>query len=220
LYFESRYDSQSRIETLKARYDESIAYVDHYVGQFISAVHQDLGPNTAIFLTSDHGESFDHGYGSHGGVMLWEDLIHVPFIMSLPGAAAGRREDLASQVDLAPTIAAVAGLPPPADWVGRSLVSATEVGNPTVFSMNFEENRSHMPLATGAIAALRSHWKLLRFFGDPRYPHVPLLKNQLFDLRTDPHEHADLESAQPGIAAELSSAIDEQLARHGGAVGG
>jgi hypothetical protein len=104
--------------------------------------------------------------------------------------------------------------------VGRSLVSATEVGNPTVFSMNFEENRSHMPLATGAIAALRSHWKLLRFFGDPRYPHVPLLKNQLFDLRTDPHEHADLESAQPGIAAELSSAIDEQLARHGGAVGG
>jgi arylsulfatase A-like enzyme len=108
--FDMALEPVSRINTLEARYDESIAYVDHYIGQLIRVVRQNLGPNTAILLTADHGESFDHGYGEHTGPMLYEDLIHIPLIIELPNppATGERRSDLAAQIDLAPTIAAIA----------------------------------------------------------------------------------------------------------------
>ena len=219
VHFEGKFESARRVEILKARYDESVAYVDHYIGPLISAAYRDFGENTVIILTADHGESFDHGYGSHGGVMLYEDLIHIPLIISIPGAGAGRRQELASQIDIAPTIAAEAGIAPSPAWVGRSLIGAP-AGDPSIFAMNFEENSTVGPLQTGAVAALHSHWKYVQFFGSPRYPDQPTLKNQLFDLQKDPNEHTDLSLAHPEIASALSSQIEQQLALHGGAVGG
>ncbi len=216
VHFEAKYESAKRLEVLQARYDESIAFVDHSVGDLLSVVRKQFGPNTAIFLTADHGESFSHGYGSHGGPMLYDDLIHIPLIMSLPAALAGRRDDLASQIDLAPTIAAVAGIAPSPDWAGRSILTAPS-DEPTVFSMNFEQNKDWQPLTTGAVACLQSHWKLVEFFGHIRYPHIPVLQPELFDLRADPSERQNLISAHPDVASTLSEEVRRQLSLHGGA---
>jgi arylsulfatase A-like enzyme len=211
----------SRIYTIEARYDESIAYVDHYVGQLITVIHQKLGPNTAILLTSDHGESFDHGYAGHTGVMLYEDLIHIPLIIELPSPAATveRRRDLAAQIDLAPTIAAIAEVAPSPGWAGRSLLTPPNSNEPrTIFAMNFEQNESRGRLTTGSVAALWSNWKLVRFFGKPHYSNMPLLQTQLFNLAEDPHEHKNLASIHPDVVTMLSAQIDAQLASHGKAI--
>jgi arylsulfatase A-like enzyme len=218
VHFEAKFDTAERLEALKARYDESIAYVDHAVGELISTVRKEFGPNTVIFLTADHGESFDHGYGSHGGVMLYEDLIHIPLIISLSSAETKRRDDLASQIDIAPTMAAVAGIPTSPDWVGRSLLTAPN-REPVVYAMNFEENPAWQSLTIGAVAALRSRWKFVQFFGKPRYPHIPVLQNQLFDLSADPGEHNDLAAADADIASAFSAEIDQQISLHGRSVG-
>jgi arylsulfatase A-like enzyme len=218
--FDSSLEPASRIDTLDARYDESIAYTDNYVGKLISVIRRNLGPNTAILLTADHGESFDHGYGSHSGVMLYEDLIHIPLIIALPDAAAapGRRDDLAAQIDLAPTIAALAGVDPSPRWVGQSLRTPPKGGElRTIFAMNFEQNENRGRLTTGSVAALRSNWKLVRFFGRPQYSNMPRLQTQLFDLAEDPHEHKNLAAIHSDIVATLSAQIDEQLAVHGNA---
>jgi arylsulfatase A-like enzyme len=214
VHFEAKFETAERLEALKARYDESIAYVDHSVGELISTVRKEFGPNTAIFLTADHGESFDHGYGSHGGVMLYEDLIHIPLIISLPSAESKRRDDLASQVDIAPTMAAVAGIPVSPAWVGRSLLEAPS-GEPIVFAMNFEENVARQSLSKGAVASLWSHWKSVQFFGKPRYPDIPVLNNELFDLRADPTEHNDLIAQEVDVASKFSADVRRQLALHG-----
>jgi arylsulfatase A-like enzyme len=217
--FDFSLEPAGRINTLEARYDESIAYVDYYVGKLISVTRQNLGSNTAILLTADHGESFDHGYGSHSGVMLYEDLIHIPLIIALPSPATtlGRRDDLAAQIDLAPTIAAIAGIAPSPGWAGQSLFAAPKGSEPrTIFAMNFEQNDSGGPLKTGAVAALRSNWKLVRFFGEPQYSNMPQLQTQLFDLAEDPHEHKNVAAIHSDIVAVLSAQIDEQLAIHGG----
>jgi arylsulfatase A-like enzyme len=218
--FEAGSESADRVAILEARYDESIAYVDHYVGELISAVQHDLGPNTAILLTADHGESFDHGYGGHSGVMLYEDLIHIPLIISLPGGQPGRRHDLASQIDIAPTIAELAGLGPSPKWEGKSLISSSRDQDAAIFASNFEENAYHEPLRTGAIAVLQQHWKFVRFLGDPRYPKMPHLQDQLFDLQADPHEHNNLALVRPDVEVAMSAETDNQIALHGGAVGG
>jgi arylsulfatase A-like enzyme len=219
-FFDMSLEPASRINTLEARYDESIAYVDYFVGKLISVTQQNLGPNTAILLTADHGESFDHGYGAHAGVMLYEDLIHIPLIIALPTAAAGlgQRDELAAQIDLAPTIAAIAGVAPSPSWAGQSLLAGPKGGEMrTIFAMNFEQNESRGRLTTGAVAALQSNWKLVRFFGKPRYSNMPRLQTQLFDLTEDPHEHRNVASIHSDVVATLSSEIDEQLALHGNA---
>jgi arylsulfatase A-like enzyme len=218
--FDSKFDSVSRITALKARYDESISYVDHYVGRLIEIVRANLGPNTAIILTADHGESFSHGYGGHGGVMLYEDLLHIPLIVSLPGKSmAERRFDLADQSDIAPTIAAIAHISPSPSWRGVSLLErpSSAIGR-TIFAMDFEQNQSLGHLSTGSVAALNDNWKLVRFIGKPQYPHMPPLEMQLFDLANDPGEQQNVATTHNDVVAALSSQIDEKLGRYGNAV--
>jgi arylsulfatase A-like enzyme len=220
--FESTFDSANRIRVLDARYDESISYVDHYIGQLIYLVRANLGPNTAILLSADHGESFSHNYGGHGGLMLYEDLLHIPLILSPPGGLAHeiRRTELTNQIDLAPTIAAIARIAPSQSWDGVSLIEPSDKANDrTIFAMSFEQNQSRSRLANGAVAALWSRWKLVRFIGVSRYPNMPLLETQLFDIANDPLEEHNIATAHPDVVSALSAQIEEQLAHEGGAVG-
>ncbi len=212
--------------TLEARYDESVAYVDHYAGEFLRQAQQLLGENTVFVVTADHGESFAHGYGAHTGPGLYDEIIHVPLIIKLPGQSVGRRSSLiAEQVDLAPTLAEVAGFAPPSSWEGRSLLgacSATDTAlhepDKPVFSMNFEENPRHAALTTGSVAVIDGPWKLVHYMGRLRYPLMPKLQDQLYDLTADPAEHTNLANERPQEVAYLRGLIDAQLARHGAAV--
>jgi arylsulfatase A-like enzyme len=151
--------------------------------------------------------------------MLYEDLLRIPLIMSLPGGSSTpeRRTDLAEQVDIAPTVAAIAKIEPSAYWNGISLIEPAQSHDQrTIFSMNYEQSRSWTALATGSVAALQGPWKLVRFFGQPRYPHIPALTTQLFDLGSDPAEAHNVASAHPQEVTSLSSQIDAMLGRYGG----
>ncbi len=212
--------------TLEARYDESVAYVDYYAGEFLEQALRLLGDNTVLVVTSDHGESFAHGYGAHTGPGLYDEIIHVPLIIKLPGQSVGRRSALvAEQVDIAPTLAEAAGLTPPASWEGRSLLgecaateSASDQPGKPAFSMNFEQNPRHAALTTGSVAVIEGRWKLVHYMGRLNYPLMPKLHDELYDLSTDPAEHTNVAADQPQEVAYLRGLIDAQLARHGPAV--
>lgn len=225
----------SEVETLEARYDESVAYVDHYAGEFLQQALASLGPNTVVIVTADHGESFGHGYGAHTGPGLYNEIIHVPLIVKLPGQTVGKRsEALAEQVDIAPTLAEILGLPLPADWEGRSLLgecSAAEPGDravpsaedglgpgPPVFSMSFEQNPRLAALTTGSVAVMDGEWKLVHYLGVLHYPDMPPLHDELYDLTADPGERVNRIAEQPAVAQRLRRLIDAELARHGGPV--
>lgn len=77
-----------------------------------------------IVLTAGHGEllyshpsdylTFDH---------LFDTVLHVPLIMARPGIPKGREiGGLASNVDTAPTVLELPGLPPLPDAEGQSLI--------------------------------------------------------------------------------------------------
>jgi arylsulfatase A-like enzyme len=212
--------------TLEARYDESVAYVDHYAGEFLQRAQQLLGANTIVIVTADHGESFAHGYGGHTGPGLYEEIIHVPLLIKLPGQSVGRRSSiLAEQVDIAPTLAEAAGLAAPSSWEGRSLLGACAAAEGTqgepekpAFSMNFEQNPRHAALTTGSIAVVDGRWKLVHYMGRLHYPLMPKLHDALYDLASDPNELKDVASDEPQEVAYLRGLIDTQLAQHGAAV--
>jgi arylsulfatase A-like enzyme len=216
----------AQVQTLEARYDEATAYVDAYVGPFLQRALATLGPNTAVIITADHGESFAHGYGAHTGPGLYDEIIHIPLILKLPDETAGRRCNRpAEQADIAPTLAALAGIPAPADWEGRSLVNACNATtgdgsapHRAIFSMNFEQNPRFAPLKTGSVAVIQGRWKLIHYMGVLHYPYMPVLHDELYDLAADPLERTNLAAQQPAIVQRLRGLIDAALAQHGGRV--
>jgi arylsulfatase A-like enzyme len=78
----------------------------------------DLG-NTVVFFLTDNGYSF----GEHrirGKRCPYEECIRTPFAVRMPGATAGNVSGLVSNVDLAPTIADLAGVQPGLTEDGRT----------------------------------------------------------------------------------------------------
>jgi choline-sulfatase len=93
-------------------YDGEIAYADSCVARLVDAIAQrGLADRTAIAVLADHGEGLgDHGEAEHG-LFLYESVLHVPWILRLParesaGVVVNRQ---VRTIDVAPTLAAIAG---------------------------------------------------------------------------------------------------------------
>jgi len=106
-------------------YDSEVAFTDREIGRVLDFVAQaEFGARTAIVVTSDHGEAFgEHGMSRHG-YELWEELVHVPLIVHLPGVAPQRQGVRRSAIDLAPTLLELFGLPLPS---GEQRLSGTSL---------------------------------------------------------------------------------------------
>src|SRR5678816_2740145 len=94
-------------------YDGEIAYADACVGKLLDGLRQHgLYDETVIAVMADHGESLGaHGENTHG-VFLYDETIHVPLVLKLPGnRSAGKRiETRVSLVDVAPTVLKAVGM--------------------------------------------------------------------------------------------------------------
>ncbi len=75
-----------------------------------------LPPDTVVLLTSDHGATDS---GGHGGASEVETTA--PLFVFGPGIAAGARVNI-NQIDLAPTLSCLLGLPFPTTSLGRPAV--------------------------------------------------------------------------------------------------
>lgn len=116
------------IDYLKRVYSDEITAMDKDMGAFFQWM-KDSGhyDNTVIVITSDHGEEFfEHGGWWHG-TTLFEEQIHVPLIVKLPEQKnAGKRIPWQVRViDIAPTLAGLAGASVSPKWQGRSLFDAS-----------------------------------------------------------------------------------------------
>jgi len=87
---------------------------DRHVGQLLAALDDlDLGKDTVVVFTADHGELG----GSHGGLrnkgpVSYEQNVHVPMIVVHPDVRGGRTtRALTSHIDLLPTLVSLTGSP-------------------------------------------------------------------------------------------------------------
>jgi arylsulfatase A-like enzyme len=113
--------SAEDVRYLNALYDSEIRFTDQHVGRFLDVLREEgLYDNSLIAITADHGEEFlergDHWIGHTKTV--YQELIHVPLVIKLPGEAGGRVIDqYVGLVDLGPTILRWAGLEMPDGYV-------------------------------------------------------------------------------------------------------
>jgi len=189
-----------------------ISRADLAVGQICRAL-KDLGldQNTVIIHTSDNG-SMEGAHGLAGKWIMYEESIHVPLIIRdprLPASTRGRRGQMALNIDLAPTILALAGVPIPAGMQGMDLQPVLRDPNARGRADWYYEHVYTTPPSRKPIPKCEGvrteRWKYIRY----TEPQPPL--EQLFDLAADPQEEHDLarEAVHAETLAKLRIRCDE-----------
>ncbi len=105
-------------------YDSGLAYIDSQMARLLEYMDvTGLLEDTVVVITADHGESlYEHGLVGHSS--LYDHDLLVPLVVAAPiDASRGRRvAQQVRSVDIAPTLAELAGLPAESEIDGRSLV--------------------------------------------------------------------------------------------------
>jgi len=215
-------------------YAGEVAYVDHWVGA-VTAKLATLGilDDTILVFTADHGECFDHGIFFEHSDCLYEGAVQVPLVIRYPRKiAAGTR--VATQVehmDVAPTILALAGMAPPAEFRGRALLPAPPPATsdlvPGAFALiehpHYQERnaaersrkrdriRSVAGMPTREVVtdrrsnALRgTRWKLI----------TDGSASEVYDLPADRREQHDLATVKPELTTDLRRVLEEKRSSH------
>ncbi len=170
-------------------YERLTERVDQQIGRLLSALEESgLADDTLVVLTSDHGE----GVAAHKWVtklMLWEEIVRVPFVISFPGVVPAGRVDsthLVSGLDLLPTLCDYAIIEAPAGIDGQSLRPVIE--NPDL--------PGRTSVVTELQAFMDDETKKGRMIRTARYKYIAFSHGQrpemLFDLETDPGETKNL----------------------------
>ena len=198
------------------RYYQLITGIDKAVGQLLDSLRRrGLYEDTVIIFSSDHGLLMGE-YGMGGKALLYDLSTRIPLIVydpTLPKSKRGKENDaLILSADVAPTILEYADITPPEFMQGQSIFKLIHDSEPDWRKDVFLEN-----LYTGRfnplIEAVREkEWKYVRYFPNPshnngkevltRSGHYvdedvdfrgkrPIYE-QLFNIRTDPHEHDNL----------------------------
>lgn len=161
-------------------YDGEIAFVDAQVGRLLASI--DL-TNTVVAVVGDHGEALgEHGELTHG-LLIYEPTLHVPMFVAAPGAKSRELREPVSSVDLAPTLAALAGVQfrtPRMD--GRDLASfVTGRGEPPRSDL-YAETEYPLQFGWSDLTSLRR--------GDVKLINAPV--RELYDLSRDPRESRNI----------------------------
>lgn len=90
--------------------------------RLLARVRAEVGPDTYVVLTSDNGFHLGRYGLGHGKGSPFDADVRVPLIVTGPGVEPGPRQEVVSNLDLAPTLERLAGLRPPDYRSGTSLV--------------------------------------------------------------------------------------------------
>ncbi|MFO7976371.1 MAG: sulfatase-like hydrolase/transferase, partial [Candidatus Hydrogenedentota bacterium] len=114
------------LEKMRHAYYTEIEYMDAHIGAFIEELRErGLYEDSVIIFTADHGEEFYDHEGWWHGQTLYDEVVHVPLMLHLPGGAmAGKvNANFARHIDIAPTMLSLAGLQKPEEMPGMALVA-------------------------------------------------------------------------------------------------
>jgi arylsulfatase A-like enzyme len=196
---------------IRALYDGEIKFTDDAVGRLLDGLKdRALRKNTLIVFLSDHGEEFfDHGGFEHGHT-LFDELIKVPLVFSLPGVipANVRVDDQVRLLDVLPTILDLMGIDPESHLEGSSLKPLmagdgdTDGSETGLLSRRFAYSESIL-YGTEKKSIVAYPWKLI-------YDTVTG-ERMLYDLAHDPGEHNNAIEYRPETRNMLEEVLFKTL---------
>jgi phosphoglycerol transferase MdoB-like AlkP superfamily enzyme len=171
-------------------------FTDRVVGRFLDALSTEPWfAHTLVVIVGDHGYNLGEHDGTAGQRNGWRESVWVPLIMvgAHPRLPHGRHDEVASILDVAPTVSDLLGVRQPVPWLGRSLVTRAGPGRTITMdrgtTLYAEDDRFGLVLnpATGQAA--------------------------LYDPGTDPLQQHDIAASHPAETARLlaRAARDQRL---------
>ncbi len=192
-----------RVVDAQRRAWASTLAVDRTLRELFAAVEERGAVDRTVFLfISDNGFAF----GAHrlsAKNCLYQECAHVPMLARVPGGKDEEVETPFSNVDLAPTIAGLAGVEgtddPDGDDLSAELLGDADWPTDRDLLLEVHENKQGVP---DGYAIVNSRWK---------YIELDTGELELYDLRVDPYELENLagEPAQAEVEADLAARLDE-----------
>ncbi len=204
-------DDPRSLEELVKNHYAGVVDNDDNVGRVFKVLEKSgQMDDTAILLTSDHG-FFLGEWRCYDKRLMHEPSIRVPLMVRYPRMvkAGSSCEQMALNVDLAPTMLELAGLQVPAPMQGRSLVPFLRGERPENWRKDwlyeyyeypdYEHVRPHRGVRT-------ERYKLIHWHKVAAFPELPE-EFELYDLLHDAGERHNL-YGQPGFAALTQQLLD------------
>ena len=181
-------------------YNRLVERVDREIGEAIDEARK-TNPAALVLFSSDHGDLGGAHRLPFKGPAMYEELVRIPLIVSWPGKMSPSRCDApVSNIDFLPTLCELAGIAPPEQIDGRSLVPVLKGKGgerDVVFGEYYGKQSWRVP-----IRMVRTRtWKYVRYL---RYGE------ELYDLVADPDEMRNLAGnpAHERTRAQLSALLD------------
>ncbi|MGA3267339.1 MAG: sulfatase [Verrucomicrobiota bacterium] len=203
-------DTRSLEEVVKDHY-AGVVDNDDNVGRVLEVLERSGQlDETAIVLSSDHG-FFLGEWRMYDKRFMHEPSIRVPLMVRYPKMVKARSvcEQMALNLDLAPTLLELAGIPVPATMQGRSLVSCLKGEKTEDWRKDWlyeyfeypelEHVRPHRGIRT-------DRYKLIHYHKLADYPELPE-EFELYDLQKDPGERHNLHG-QAGYTTLTQQLLD------------
>ena len=217
--------SEDDLRSAIATYMGQTRYVDDSVGRILDTLQSlNLERSTVVLFFSDHGELLGDFGMTHKLPVFYDSLARIPAIIRHPeGKWKGSTfEGLTEEVDLAPTLLDILGLPIPPTMVGNSWAQALDENNhvgkksilceagggaPTVKEAipGLTLKAPHLPTSLGPGAMIRQgSWKLSIYHDD---------RCELYNLEDDPSESRNLygDPSCSETQAELTTELSKRL---------
>ncbi|MGE5359551.1 MAG: sulfatase-like hydrolase/transferase [Bacteroidales bacterium] len=178
-------------------YDGEIAYVDSAVARLLQLLEQrGVLDRTLVVAVADHGEGLgDHGEEEHG-LFLYDSTLHIPWVMRLPARAHQGLvvRDQVRAIDVMPTILDIVGVPAPPKLDGETVLPRVDGSGKADAPVSYAE--TYYPL-------LHFGWSAMQSARVPEWKYISAPRSELYDLRKDPAESANVIDRQSGVAGRL-----------------
>jgi uncharacterized sulfatase len=193
-----------------AAYWGNVEWFDRTCGELLDYLDKrGLRENTIIIYTTDNGyiqsPTNANRFAARSKLTPYEGGVRTPIMISWPGKVKPRMdaENLASNLDFWPTLAALLGTESPKGLPGINLTDAAAVAKR---KQVFGESSPHSIADVDRPSHHLEHrfmvdgwWKVIA--PDPR--NLPGAKPELYDLKNDPWEKMNLAEAKPEQLAPL-----------------
>lgn len=188
-YFDERKDEATKND-FERNFLRCVMSLDRSVGEIMQSLQDlKLDKNTVTIFLSDNGYMWgEHGLG--GKWLLYEESIRTPIMIQVPGLSSARRgskmDQLVLNIDIAPTILDLAGIPAPAEMDGMSLLPLLKGENVSWRKDFWMEHVAVIEVEGTPIPDSRGlrteNWKYIRYLN--AVPEV----EEMYDLQSDPSE--------------------------------
>jgi arylsulfatase A-like enzyme len=213
-----------------ALYDGEIRFTDQEIEKLLKQLDMyHLTNKTLIVVTSDHGEGLgEHNWMGHA-VYIYEEELHVPLIMRLPGRIPANTivNTPIETIDIAPTVLRLLEMPVPEAFEGRDLSSWTEGRTKAPQDGDVYFERMHYygkPDYFNETQYLLKRVKGLPLKGEKygiRHNHMKFIwapsenTEELYDLAQDPEENVNIARGdQRDLAAPYRKMLQRWVRSH------